>query len=469
MFNDLSRGFLATFISACCCAYAAPAHAAQTTGRSTIEPGTRPATQADERATTSPAEGETLRLFITAVSGAVQARRPGQAKWEPVTVGTVLEEGSDLRTLPKSSVQFQIPPDQTFALDRASTIRVLRATFADGKLTTDVGMPYGRLRYDIEAEGREHDTTIRSPNSILAVRGTKVALYDQPPFAPQAISLTGTASFRDAKKRLAFGGRGKTRVRAGVPTAAELALAESVVDPSIQRARTPGEEQLVADLISRGAVTFFDPVAGIDVVRGGGPFTAEQFLTSAPGALNAVLTWDGNADWNLGVSVQGFSDFIFPGFGLNRGAETGGVTAFDHRGGDTTGGVEIVFFPKGFSDNNPCLNIDFLAAYVSGGASRAELQLIRDGQLLGLEPAVFEVDDSGVGRKLQDFVPFEPCEPSIQLQQSIAKAGKTTAVSSTSHAHVTGHHHHMHSAVEPLPAAKVLSHPGPRVLATHPR
>ena len=32
---------------------------------------------------------------------------------------------------------------------------------------------------------------IRSPSSVLALRGTKVSLYDQPPFTPRATSLTG--------------------------------------------------------------------------------------------------------------------------------------------------------------------------------------------------------------------------------------------------------------------------------------
>ena len=59
----------------------------------------------------------------------------------------------------------------------------------------------------IEEAGVEYDSTIRSPNAALAVRGTLVSLYDQPPFAPEAVSLTGRAVFRNTRRQLvAFGG-----------------------------------------------------------------------------------------------------------------------------------------------------------------------------------------------------------------------------------------------------------------------
>ena len=54
-------------------------------------------------------------------------------------------------------------------------------------------MKYGRTHYDIEGAGLEHQSSIISPSSTLAVRGTNVSLFDQPPFKPEAISYTGRA------------------------------------------------------------------------------------------------------------------------------------------------------------------------------------------------------------------------------------------------------------------------------------
>src|SRR5204863_7699799 len=120
---------------------------------------------------------------------------------------------------------------QTVQLDRLGTVKVLESISDGGKLRTNLGMKYGRTRYDIEAAGREHDSTITSPSSTLAVRGTKVSVLDQRPFPAEAVSLTGRAEFRDFKKRVFFGGRnaGKTTVNTQTGNAAALALGQSVV------------------------------------------------------------------------------------------------------------------------------------------------------------------------------------------------------------------------------------------------
>src|SRR5207237_494997 len=79
---------------------------------------------------------------------------------------------------------------------------------------TDLGIKYGRTRYDLEGGGLEHQSVLRSPNATLAVRGTRVSLYDQRPFTPQAVSLTGRAQFQALHRQvLAFGNRGQGRAR----------------------------------------------------------------------------------------------------------------------------------------------------------------------------------------------------------------------------------------------------------------
>lgn len=85
----------------------------------------------------------------------------------------------------RSAVKFMIGDDQTVTLDRLGTIQILRANFENGKVFTDLGMKYGRTRYDIESTARDHDAKVRSPSSVLAVRGTKFISEDQPPFAPR--------------------------------------------------------------------------------------------------------------------------------------------------------------------------------------------------------------------------------------------------------------------------------------------
>ena len=47
-------------------------------------------------------------------------------------------------------------------------------------------------------------TAVKHGRSALPVRGTRVSLYDQPPFAPQATSLTGRAAFRNQRRQMIF-------------------------------------------------------------------------------------------------------------------------------------------------------------------------------------------------------------------------------------------------------------------------
>ena len=163
-------------------------------------------------------------------------------------------ENAEFRTGPRSAVRFVIPPDQTITLDRLGTVKVLQAINDNGVIQTQMGMKYGRTRYDIEAAGREHESTIASPSSTLAVRGTEFSVV-RPASVPRAGRQPDRPRRSSATSRSAsnFGGRGagKTKIDVNNPNAASVALGEAVVDPSIKLARTEAEDQLVATLLSQ--------------------------------------------------------------------------------------------------------------------------------------------------------------------------------------------------------------------------
>ncbi|MCS7034765.1 MAG: FecR domain-containing protein, partial [Phycisphaerae bacterium] len=169
---------------------------------------------------------------VTGVEGNVAIKRAGTDTLVKAEVGMRIEEGDEIQTGLRSAVRFVIPPDQTITIDRFSRVQLIRANFQNGRFNTELGMKYGRTRYDIEAAGRAHDAKVRSPSSVLAIRGTKVMLTDQPPFAPEAQSLTGRAFFRDLRKQVAVGtrGGGKTRVTAERDSPAQTALADATLD-----------------------------------------------------------------------------------------------------------------------------------------------------------------------------------------------------------------------------------------------
>jgi hypothetical protein len=201
-----------------------------------------------------------LTITITGVEGMVQVRNGADQPWQKAAIGGQFAEGVEFRTGPKSAVRFNVGTDQVFTLDRFGTVKVLRATLVEGKVVTDVGMPYGRTRYDIDSTEREHDTKVRSPSSVLAVRGTKVSIYDQPPFAPQAVSLVGRAEFSDLKRTVPFGGTAKAKVTSEAGSAAKYAADQTVVDPRGNFAGNTPSDQRAMLALAADPIYLFDPI-----------------------------------------------------------------------------------------------------------------------------------------------------------------------------------------------------------------
>jgi hypothetical protein len=299
-----------------------------------------------------------MRVVITEVVGIARVRDDPSQPWRPATAGMELSEGAEIHTGVRSRVGVKLGDDQAFTIDRLGVTQLLRAKLVGGVNSTDVAVKYGKVRYEVEAAGREHEAVVRSPSSTLAVRGTVFELYDQPPFTTQAISYEGRVMVRNARRQTSIGTRGvvrTVRIDGDKDSAAETALAAVAFDPAIDAARTPAEQRLIEQVISNGGLVFTESLGGIPVVTGGTPLTFDAQSTNFPGAgLNFVLNWTGNADLNLTVALPGFNDLITPVTGFNRGS-TGGVTAFDHRGGPN-GGFEIVFFPQNYPGSD-CIDI----------------------------------------------------------------------------------------------------------------
>jgi len=260
-----------------------------------------------------PAAGTALTATITAIEGIVQVRQSEDAPWQKATVGMKVSEGAEFRTGPRSAVRFEIPPDQTVTLDRLGTVKLIEAIQKQNTVKTDLGMKYGRVRYDVEAAGLAHDSNIHSPGSALAVRGTRVSLYDQPPFAPQATSLTGRAAFRNARRQMVgFGGKAKATVSSEQTTPAESALVDSILQiPNFQY--TEQQMRELRFLFTNGGAIFGN------VATNRVPVTNAQLPALLGGRLDFVLRWDQPqaADLNLFVRTPLGETFGNPPFILS--------------------------------------------------------------------------------------------------------------------------------------------------------
>jgi hypothetical protein len=347
-------------------------------------PSTSP-TRTTAPATTGPVPESAFQAIVEEIAGDAQWRPADDAEWRLLKLGDVLGEQASVETGAAARVVLRMPFGQSLVIYQLTEVALLEVRGRGGMIKTDIGMGHGRSEYEILGAGVRYDSKIRGPNTTLAVRTTRVLLYDQPPFTSEAVSLIGRAEFfrkaRGDSVYLGSGRAGRVAVRADRASAAETALEQSVTDPTIAAARTPSEEALVANLISRGATLAFDPIASINVLTGGDPpKTVPDITRTLPGPLTFVLTWDQAAGSlrvaNMDILVASRSgEILFPSSAF-ASSKAGGRVPFDHRGG-ANGGIEYAYF----TGRIPA-ELFYVSAVPARGAADVTLRAFLDGKPL---------------------------------------------------------------------------------------
>jgi hypothetical protein len=243
-----------------------------------------------------------MAITVTGVVGNAQVREGSDKPWQKAVVGMAVTEGAEFRTGPRSAVRVLIPPDQTITLDRLGVVKLMQAMKDGNVVKTKVGMPYGRTRYDIEEAGIEHQSELVSPSSTLAIRGTRVSIYDQPPFTPSAVSLTGRALYTSAKRQIAFGGKGqgKTNVDSQNDSPGQVSLLQTFVDPNSHFGRPDADQKLINQLQAKGDIVLNN---GQLALAFGPAVTDKQLLDliQSQGRFDISLRWFGPGDFDLFV------------------------------------------------------------------------------------------------------------------------------------------------------------------------
>ncbi len=235
---------------------------------------------------------ETLKATVTAVQGVVQYRGKEGDAWAPVKVGLVLDQGAEFRTALRSVVVFTTPPGNTVTLDRLGTIKVVEAMKHDGKSRTNLGMKYGVSQVHVEAGGPEHETTICTPGSTLAVRGTTAWVTSiGPSFPDQTRVADGLAHYTTHDgKSYDFAGKGQdstTNTAASSP--ADVAVASTVFNPTAS-AQTSSEQQVIQN--NQVAVPVISAIGGSSPVSVPTPPPVEPpVVTTATGNFKALAFW----------------------------------------------------------------------------------------------------------------------------------------------------------------------------------
>lgn len=246
------------------------------------------------------AEVEVFDATVTGVEGMVQVRLAEDQPWQKAEVGMVVGNGAEFRTGPRSAVRFAIPPAQVITLDRLGTVKVLQAVRDQGGVKTDIGMEYGRTRFDIERGGEEHDVKIHSPGAVLAVRGTVGAMYNQRPFKSVFRSITGQIEANANRKSQKMGGDKDTQATEG-STPADDGIDLATVDPGFARDET--EAGIVASKTLLAGGSGFDSTG--DIRNTGDDVFNRDDMNELPD-VGSDFTLAFGLAWNLDFFPTGF-------------------------------------------------------------------------------------------------------------------------------------------------------------------
>jgi hypothetical protein len=316
-----------------------------------------PATTAASAPSTAPAGAISLSATILSVKGIVQVRTGDDQPWQKAQVGMKLGEGAEFRTGLRSAVQFLIEPDQTITLDRLGTLKVLQAYQQRDKVTTDLGVKYGRTRYDIKAADLQHQSTIHSPGSTLAIRGTDVTYEDQVPWVPSAVSRHGRAEFRDFNQKVfAFGGTRHATVAADKNGPAQAAISTTKIDPRTPfSGRTDNEDKLLITLSPTGGLDYQAVQALQNEAKLGGFGNTFSGVPVVPGPLEFDLFWQSTAAMPTNTSFDlqvtdpkgQTASILHPtiGSGTSAGMYSGDNTGVGGAGVESV--IWPLFFPAG--------------------------------------------------------------------------------------------------------------------------
>jgi hypothetical protein len=307
---------------------------------------------------TAPADAAapiTGKGFVFAeVVGGVAVQRPEADAPIAAEKGMAVEAGSEIITPRGGMARLTGAGGQTIALDANTRATLRQAEEPGGVLVTIVSMRRGRagtaVERPLEASGQYIKVNIESPRSTLAIKGTRVALYDQQPYDVEARSFTGTASFEQfQRQRVSFGRKngGLVTVTGQTPDPTGVALAAATSDPGARAARTESEARLISNYFSRSALVRFDRISNLPAVFGGPSPTPAAVRTFFRGDLNFAISWKTGTNVNIAVlrpndEVRNTAGgVVYPLGSLARGPNFD--LPFDHRGG-ANGGFEVVNF-----------------------------------------------------------------------------------------------------------------------------
>ncbi len=217
-----------------------------------------PAAATGAAAAAPAAEGQKLVIFVRSIQGkAIFRKLPG---YEAINarVGDTIDENTEVMTGQNTTIQIQVGSGQVFTIDRGSKVLIKTAIISNGKETTKLEVPVGRIGFDVARVAGDNDVEIKAPDATLAVKGT-TGLMDvtpgQPTFASGGDFNTGQFNMLYNSSNALAKVTGSKKSTSVLITVAKTESGNLFVDAGDKAARSGDERKFVEDHTSHGATS----------------------------------------------------------------------------------------------------------------------------------------------------------------------------------------------------------------------
>lgn len=123
---------------------------------------------------------EAWRLVVR-IEGRVESLEPGQASWAPIFRSRRLNDGAMARTQAASTASINLADQSSFRLGPNSEVEMTKFQLTPEGRTVVLNLRFGQIRADVaKALGRQSRFEVRTPNGVLAARGTSYAVTVMP-------------------------------------------------------------------------------------------------------------------------------------------------------------------------------------------------------------------------------------------------------------------------------------------------
>lgn len=123
---------------------------------------------------------EPWRLVVR-IEGRVESLEPGQTSWAPIFRSRRLNDGALARTQASSAANINLADQTSFRLGPNTEVEMTKFQLtAEGRMVV-FNLRFGQIRADVaKALGRQSRFEVRTPNGVLAARGTQFSVTVMP-------------------------------------------------------------------------------------------------------------------------------------------------------------------------------------------------------------------------------------------------------------------------------------------------